>query len=117
MAVTVGGTSITFNDGTTQTSAATAAGLVTNANVLAAMAGTAVGAVGSFALLAIYNNTAYAYPGATYAGSALRYSATGGDLILTTTIPSGTWRLMGFSASGWSQGSYSTCTNVWLRIS
>lgn len=125
MTITVGGTSITFNDGTTQS---TAAGAPTTAQVLSATAGASVGAVGSYAFLGPPGNTGY-LPGATAAGSGLRYVApvgygtqscgyyayafVGNDPRSGGT-PAGTWRCMGLgltSASG-----YGTPT-LWLRIS
>ena len=128
MAVTVSGTSITFNDGTTQT---TAAGAPTTAQVLNATAGASVGAVGTYAFLGETSATTTA-PGATRAGSSLRYTtiATSATFSIIagygypayavtsgTNAPSGTWRCM-----GWSQvGTYAcvglTPATLWLRIS
>lgn len=62
MAVTVSGTSITFNDGTVQTTAATGAS-------------TDFGSVGSYAVLMMAANTNLS-TGSTIAGSSLRYNAT-----------------------------------------
>ncbi len=101
MAVTVGGTSITFNDGTTQTTAASAPS-------------TAFGAVGTYALLMNASNTNNVNVDVTVAGSTLRYNHTGNTgaipnntLVSGTvyrdnnstypgggTAPSGTWRKM-----------------------
>lgn len=63
MAVTVSGTSITFNDATVQTTAASTPS-------------TAFGDVGTYAVLLITVNTNLA-TGATIAGSSLRYNYTG----------------------------------------
>lgn len=112
MAVTVGGTSITFNDGTTQTTAA--GGAPTTAQVLNATAGASVGAVGTYAILRTETTTgALQNPGATRAGSTLRYTEASGSVNAGT--PAGTWRLMGGS---YDLGvGYSQATSVWLRIS
>lgn len=59
MTITVGGTAITFNDGTTQTTAAGGA--------------PAFGAVGSVAMLSYYNTSTAALPNSTVAGSSLYY--------------------------------------------
>jgi hypothetical protein len=108
MAITVSGTTITFNDATTQSTAATAGSLVTTANVLNATAGASVGVVGTYALLYMNNldlvaNTYSA--GATFAGSSLAYfgasvTALGSGYVSTVQAssasgPTGTWRLMG----------------------
>lgn len=104
MAITVGGTSITFNDGTTQT---TAGGAPTTAQVLSATTGATAGAVGTYAILA-YIMGASALNGGTYAGSNLAYvvfyqmqggfnpiSATGGT-------PAGTWRALQVNTTSYS---------------
>lgn len=126
MAVTVGGTSITFNDGTVQTTAA--GGAPTTAQVLSATAGASVGAVGSYAFLGPPANTGY-LPGATAAGSALRYVAPVGHGTQSCGLyayalvgsdprgggtPAGTWRCMGLGLT--SASNYGTPT-LWLRIS
>lgn len=108
MAVTVGGTSITFNDGTVQSTAA-----------LNSIAAASVGSVGSYAFLR-HLTAANRSPGATAAGSEMRYSTGGGGQI-PSPIPSGTWRLMGqtgYDGTG-SPGSTSVASQVslWLRIS
>lgn len=126
MPITVSGTAITFNDATTQSTAATAGSLVTTANVLSATSGATAGAVGTYAFM--YQNTTGTYNiGATLAGSSLRYvglaeaiDPTGGgsgfpvwyNLVNTsTTVPSGTWRCMGYSTTGGAANSVS----LWLR--
>lgn len=83
---------------------------VDTTNVLAATAGASVGAVGTYALLGRTTATAMS-PGATVAGSSLRYvsaQSTGGD---TPTGPSGTWRCMGYHNAS------SYAGTVFLRIS
>ena len=108
MPVTVRGTDILFNDGTTQGTAATAGGLVTTANVLNATAGASLGAVGTYAFLG-RNSTGILTPGSTYAGSGLRYagfikldpyldwtgSSTTDGSGTTSPVPAGTWRAVG----------------------
>jgi hypothetical protein len=98
----------------------------TTADVLAATAGAAVGAVGTYAFLVTSNSTSYA-PGATLAGSSLRYAGAGysdpgvdGGTIgtggSTGTTVSGTWRCMGrsfYTAAGLVQQGMT----LWLRIS
>jgi len=82
----------------------------TTAQVLSATAGAAVGETGSYALL--YDSATVARsPGATLAGSTLRY--TSADGAPTTTAPSGTWRIMGATTVVNNRSS----TSVWLRIS
>jgi len=123
MAITVSGTSITFNDGTTQTTAG--GGAPTTAQVLNATAGASVGAVGTYAWLGETATTATA-AGSTRAGSALRYAGILTNTSYTATVitgvtsvgaggtPAGTWRAMGRS--------YGDATpyygaTLWLRIS
>ena len=114
---------ITFGDSTSQTTAATAAALVTTTNVLSATAGASVGAVGTYALLldTTNSNTSLA-AGSTIAGSALRYTNTDrnsdGGLSITSAsgTPSGTWRLMGYGSR--QTGNYGDkYMTVFLRIS
>ncbi len=64
---------------------------LTTSDVGSAMAGIAVGAVGSYALCA-YSQTAALAAGATVAGSTLTYAAANGAV---SGNPSGTWRIMG----------------------
>lgn len=114
MTITVGGTAITFNDGTTQS---TAGGTVNTTNVLAATAGASVGAVGTYAFMRITASTGNINPGGTLAGSSLRYGAqNGGSTTAYSSItPAGTWRVMGY---GWQDSAYSISgVSVWLRIS
>lgn len=120
MAVTVGGTSITFNDGTVQS---TAAGAVTTTAVLNATAAASVGAVGSYAFLfdSFLVQNATRAPGSTLAGSSLRYSgapSVEGKSLNSSTSPAGTWRLMGYSAGvANNYGLYDSKNSLWLRIS
>ena len=78
MAVTVRGTDILFNDGTTQS---TAAGAVTTTAVLNATAGAASKAVGTYG----WHQVQYTL-GSTVSGSSLGFG-------------SGTWRCMTFSGA------------------
>jgi hypothetical protein len=83
----------------------------TTAQVGAATAGLADGAVGSYAALTS-NENVERFAGHTRAGSGLRYVAFNGSN--SGTSPSGTWRLMGYSVAG-SFGEQAG--SVWLRIS
>ena len=77
MPITVSGTSITFNDSTTQTTAFTGGGGVTSLNgQTGAITNTSVNTVGSVMLLAVYAGlyTSY-YSGQTIAGTSLYYSS------------------------------------------
>lgn len=119
MTITVAGTSITFNDGTTQT---TAAGIPTTAQVLSATAGASVGAVGTYAFLLVNNAANFSVSaGSTSAGSSLRYAGNNSSTVYVQTFsgtPAGTWRCMGFASK-----SFVNCSDmfnqatVWLRIS
>lgn len=130
MTITVGGSSITFPDATTQT---TAGGAVNTTTVLAATAGASVGAVGTYAFLGANSTTDYS-AGGTTSGSNLRYAGLGGNsstwtnnlmpaLSLCGSIyvgtgnggtPSGTWRCMGRAGYG---GFGMSGATLWLRIS
>jgi hypothetical protein len=115
-------TGITFSDSTSQSTAATAAALVTTANVLSATAGASLGAVGTYGFfLDLVNSNTSLAPGATIAGSSLGYGciaaeADGNKMFSSTGNPSGTWRLMGqgLRPTGSYTGKYLT---VCLRIS
>lgn len=71
---------------------------ITNVSITAAVnANASVGDVGTYAFMQqASGNTTYA-PGATLAGSSLRYSDATGRLY-TTTTPSGNWRCMGYDS-------------------
>ena len=126
MAVTVGGTSITFNDGTTQS---TAAGAVTTTSVLNAVAGQAIGAVGTVAVLLNWSTSDF-QPNSTVAGSSLGRSTNqaapfGAQNSSSTTLgtaQSGTWRALSFGrgrASFQDKGGtvYQYVPGLYLRIS
>lgn len=122
MAVTVGGTSITFNDGTTQS---TAAGAVTTTAVLNATAGASLGAVGTYAFLGETTSTTTT-AGSTRAGSSLMYAGLLSTIPFSGTAvaannfignggtPAGTWRAMGRCNYGDPDAYGAT---LWLRIS
>lgn len=122
MAVTVRGTDIVFNDGTTQS---TANNLPANTtNVLNATAAASAGAVGTYGFFRDMNSSIHIYQaGTTLAGSNLRWAAAlfgGGAQVNSNNAPSGTWRLMGYS--DFHPGDYvtisrNTILSVWLRIS
>jgi len=83
-----------------------------SALVSTGMAGLAVGSIGTYALLRQTTTSTARSPGATVAGSSLRYADAGGNAM--TTTPAGTWRVMGQMVSG---VAVATNTTVWLRIS
>lgn len=85
------------------------AGSVSTSVALAAIAGAAVGAVGSTALLKL-NIASAATPGTTVAGSSLFYVSAAGT---ASGSPSGTWRAMGY-ANGSAGGA--DAVTLWLRI-
>lgn len=99
-----------------------AASAPTTAQVLAAVAQTSAGAVGSYALLRHVGlsglNVAYDW-GTTFAGSALRTANSDNSGYVGAT-PAGTWRLMGYIRAIWGNDSDGTrvqyATSVFLRI-
>lgn len=112
MAITVSGTTITFNDGSTQTT-----------SVLNATAAASVGAVGTYAMLSRpAGDTTQTLPGNTVSGSSMRYA--GGysktNFLMNaiyTTAPAGTWRCMGFQDGEVECGLPSQSASLFLRIS
>jgi len=120
MPSSLNGTGITFNDATTQSTAATAAALVTTNNVLSATAGASAGAVGTYAfLLQVSHTTRNA--GDTLAGSSLRYASGAsywnGTVNRASGTPAGTWRLMGYIVAYSTGCEVNSEPSVWLRIS
>ena len=84
----------------------------TTAEVGSATAGLAVGDVGSYAFLSPASTSTAYNPGATLAGSSLRYSgAESGGTSVFATAPAGTWRIMGY------KDVTTIVSSVWLRIS
>jgi hypothetical protein len=74
----------------------------------------AVGAVGTYALLQKTVDNNQASPGATFAGTGLRYANTGNASMDSTVRPSGTWMLVGFINAG---ANVDQQTSVFLRVS
>ena len=117
MPTIISGTTITFNDLSTQTT-----------NVPNATAALSVGAVGTYALLNLPSNTTNRAAGFTVAGSSLRYTGIDGEgynsqgYTPAGATPGGTWRLMGELSNssvtvGKSTITINPTTSVWLRIS
>lgn len=108
MATTISGTTVTFNDGTTQTT-----------NVPTSTAALTVGSLGTYAFCDYDNGgSADRAAGFTIAGSSLRYSAAGGGSLNATGsgVPSGSWRLMGAIHTVTSgKASARHDVSVWLR--
>jgi hypothetical protein len=107
MATVISGTTITFNDNSTQTT-----------NVPNATAALTAGTLGSYALCTYPGNGAVRSADFTIAGSSLRYSDT---ISSVGGTPSGSWRLMGnlgsFATGGGKvpPGTGYAVTSVWLR--
>jgi hypothetical protein len=91
---------------------------VTTSTVLSATAGASVGAVGTYAFLAVESTSTTTGVGSTKAGSGLRYVSTN-TTNYPATSPAGTWRCMGygFKASAVPDGPDQFYGTVWLRIS
>jgi hypothetical protein len=108
MAITISGTTVTYNDSSTTTT-----------NTPNATAALGAGALGSYAQLNYPGNTATRSEGFTIAGSSLRFSAA--DTPLSGGTPSGSWRLMGYLGSYTIPGGKAppstgyALTSVWLR--
>jgi len=103
-----GDRTVTFPDGNVTIPAGT---LITAADVPTAVAGLALGAIGTYAML-FYNTASETLaPGTTKAGSELIYANANGST--SGTSPSGTWRLMGWVTTG----TTSPRVAIWLRIS
>ena len=105
MAITVSGTSITFNDATTQSTAAT--GTVTSVATGNGLSGGTITTTGTLTIAAPSFNTVGSYvfaytdgtlitAGSNYAGNSkvLCYSVDSGNTQATTTAISGTWKWM-----------------------
>lgn len=120
MAVTVSGTSITFNDGTVQS---TAPGNPTTAQVLNATAGASAGAVGTYAFgFRASGDVAFGtavYGSSIYTSSAARSQSIGdspytGFALNNGATLSGTWMAMGTYDA---VTSFNTIgVTLWLRI-
>ena len=83
----------------------------TSAQVGSATSDLAVGALGTYAMLQQQTLSTSRSPGATLAGSSLRYAAINGG---SATAPSGTWMLVGQIGN---TSIAANNTSVWLRIS
>ena len=96
-------------------SAVTAAKLATGNSernwVLGRTASAGVGAVGTYAMLAIFSDASTS-AGGTRSGSGLRYASAGGNI--SGSGLAGTWRAMGNTLSG---AGLQERTTIWLRIS
>jgi hypothetical protein len=106
MAITISGTTVTYNDATTQTT-----------NVPNATAGLGADTIGTYALLTYPTNSATRSPGFTVAGSSLYFTDTGAQLVQAA---SGSWRLMGgllsyTSATPKGPATFHSRNSVWLR--
>jgi hypothetical protein len=126
MPITVGGTQITFNDATTQSTAA----IINTTNVLNATAGASAGAVGTYMIARKPTSPSVGF-GSTTAGSGLTpiavmtgftnaYAFGAGGAYSGGAAQSGTWRCMSISSNDISSGcGIATITGaaLWLRIS
>ena len=140
MPTTLRNTDILFNDGTTQSTAATSGGLVTTANVLNATAGASHQAVGTYTV-AWNTTTGNVASNGTIAGSSLRFTSasvntTGSPADIfakpitastvfptaNTTALTGTWKNMGGFCRGrigfavGYDSNYAWYASLWLRI-
>lgn len=103
MAITISGTTLTYNDGSTDTT--------DTENTTAALS---AGALGSYAFLNYPGNTSARSAGFTIAGSSLTYA--GVSPLGASGSPGGSWRLMGaLTAFSSPKGTSHTSTSVWLR--
>jgi hypothetical protein len=116
--LSIGGNAATATNATNATNANTVTTITTD-QVLNATAGASAGAVGTY-MNAQTTSSATKYDfGNTLAGSglkpaaALRLAASAGQA--SATVPSGTWRCMGYS--GRSDNVNDNVTTLWLRIS
>ena len=75
--------------------------------------GLGAGEIGTYAMLADVNTSADLNPGATRAGSNLRYASAGGQTF--GSAPAGTWQLCGFTPGG--SSSHEQRATVWMRVS
>jgi hypothetical protein len=103
MAITISGTTVTFNDASTQTK-----------NVPNSTADLSAGGVGTYAFLNYPGNSAARSAGFTIAGSSLNYA--GVSPTLGSGSPGGSWRLMGaLTTYSVPKGTGYTTASVWLR--
>jgi len=105
MAITISGTTVTFNDSSTQTK-----------NVPNSTADLSVGGVGTYAFLNYPGNNAARSAGFTIAGSSLNYAGEAATTLTGSGSPGGSWRLMGaLTAYSVPKGTTYTSASVWLR--
>jgi hypothetical protein len=133
MPITVSGTSITFNDATTQTTAFTGGGVTSLNGETGAITNTTFGVIGSYfapAIPAVYSQTYSA--GNTRAGSTLRYpvkppgdqayglrdeiTLNDGGSYANPSL-TGTWRIMGYAKATAGIDSNQAGCGLWVRIS
>lgn len=129
MAITTSGTSITFNDATTQTTAYTGPSGVTSAvagNGVAVSGATGAvtfsasapgfNTVGSYTLALYINVSGYTYLGTNYAGSVINYeNSFYNNTPQSQSTLSGTWKFMG-QRSGWGCSYGSPYTQLICRV-
>jgi hypothetical protein len=105
MPTVISGTTITFNDSSTQTK-----------NVPNSTADLSAGGVGTYAYLVYPGNNAGRSAGFTIAGSSLQYAGQAPNQTLGSGTPGGSWRLMGaLAAFSVPKGTSHTSASVWLR--
>jgi hypothetical protein len=139
MPITVSGTSIVFNDSTTQTTAFTGSGGVTSLNgQTGAITNTSTNTIGSYAVGYVLSEGATYSFNTTVSGSSIRMSQNQNSLWYADANPfggsnsadshfnpslSGTWRAMSYSKNGNrnpddpGNPAYSAKPNLWVRIS
>jgi hypothetical protein len=117
MPISVSGTTITFNDSTTQTTAFTGGGVTSLNGQTGAITNTSFNAIGSYVIASTSSSTSTSI-GTTYAGSSLRRPGSSGfDTLSTLTdngaspasiSASGTWRALSFAnTTGYGSGVFS----------
>lgn len=124
MPITVTGSQITFNDATTQTTAA----IISTSTILSATAGASAGAVGTY-MIARRAGVVVSF-GSTTAGSGLTpisvmtgitnsYVSAAGGAFTGGAAQSGTWRCMSLASADISGSGADIITSaaLWLRIS
>lgn len=124
MPITVTGSQITFNDATTQTTAA----IISTSTILSATAGASAGDVGTY-MIARRAGVVVSF-GSTTAGSGLTpisvmtgitnsYAFGAGGAFTGGAAQSGTWRCMSIASADISGGGSDIITSaaLWLRIS
>jgi len=128
MPITVSGTTITFNDATTQTTAGITSAVTSLNGSTGAITNTGFNNIGSYSCGRGAAGTGYS-PGATLAGSSLAqisvdnqgpFNAMQSDigvLVGSNRGQTGTWRAMAASGGFSNEGTSYTASNLWVRIS